>query len=200
MSADDPEPVPPSTDQSLLRKFQAGDPDAATQLYLRYAKRLQALAQAQVAEDLAQRVDPEDIVQSVFRTFFRRVSLGQYDVPEGEDLWRLFLVIGLNKVREVAAHHRAAKRDVRATAGGAAHDQALRAAHGPDEEALAILRLVVDEVLHDLPAAQRRIIELRIEGFEVAEIARQSGRSKRSVERVLQEFRNNLQSLVLEES
>lgn len=200
MSADEPELVRPSSDQSLLRKFQAGDADAATQLYLRYAKRLQALAKAQVADDLAQRVDPEDIVQSVFRTFFRRVSLGQYDVPEGEDLWRLFLVISLNKVREVAAHHRAAKRDVRATAGAAVTEDALRAAHGPDEEALAILRLVIDQVLSELPPAQRRIIELRIEGFEVAEIARQSGRAKRSVERVLQEFRNNLQSLVHEES
>ena len=88
---------------------------------------------------------------------------------------------------------------MRATASGAVHDHALQAAHGPDEEALAILRLVIDEVLHDLPPAQRRIIELRIEGFEVAEIARQSGRSKRSVERVLQEFRNNLQSLVHED-
>src|SRR5436190_4798404 len=51
MSADDLELAPPSSDQSLLRKFQAGDADAATQLYLRYAKRLQARAQAQVASD-----------------------------------------------------------------------------------------------------------------------------------------------------
>ncbi len=52
-----------------------------------------------MAPDLAGRVDADDIVQSVFRTFFRRVAKGDYEVPDGEELWKLFLVIALNKVR-----------------------------------------------------------------------------------------------------
>src|SRR5262249_14642505 len=86
------EPAAPS-DHSLLRRYRGGQADAATQLYLRYAERLLALAAAQCAPDLAPRVDPEDIVQSVFRTFFRRAAKGQYDVPEGEELWKLFWLI-----------------------------------------------------------------------------------------------------------
>ena len=89
------------SDGSLMRRLQTGSQDAATQLYLRYAKRLHALSRAKCSPDLAARVDSDDIVQSVFRTFFRRVEKGEYDVPDGEELWKLFLVIGLNKIQTV---------------------------------------------------------------------------------------------------
>jgi DNA-directed RNA polymerase specialized sigma24 family protein len=46
----------------------------------------------------------------------------------------------------------------------------------------------------------RRMIELRIEGYEVAEIARLTRRSKRTVERTLQEFRKSLRTALGEES
>jgi RNA polymerase sigma-70 factor (ECF subfamily) len=193
-----PEPGP--SDRSLLRRFREGQPDAATQLYLRYAGRLFALAQRQRGADLAARVDPEDIVQSVFRTFFRRAARGDYDVPEGDELWKLFLVIALNKVRSTAEHHRAAKRDVRQTQAGAAFDDALRNAADRDGDALATLRMVIDDVLQTLPPSQRAIIEHRIEGCEVEEIARKTGRAKRSVERALQDFRKKLSSLIHEDA
>jgi RNA polymerase sigma-70 factor (ECF subfamily) len=187
------------SDRSLLRRFRAGQDDAATQLYLRYAGRLHALAAAQCAPDLAARVDPEDIVQSVFRTFFRRAAKGHYDVPEGEELWKLFLVIGLHKIRDTAAYHRAAKRDLGATRAGPAFDQVAQRLAGHDEMALATLRLVIEEVLDGLPESLRPIVQLRIEGYEVQEIADQTQRSRRSIERALQEFRARLRALIHEE-
>ncbi len=185
----------PATDASLLGRFRRGEGDAATELYLRYARRLRAVAEAQTAPDLRRRLDPDDIVQSVFRTFFRRAAAGQYDVPAGEELWKLFLVIGLNKVRAVAAHHRAAKRDVAATGGdiASAADTA-----GADDESLTALRLTIDEILSRLPPAYREVVELRVAGHEVGEIASQTGRAKRSVERILQEFRESLRGHVHE--
>ncbi len=188
------------SDHSLLKRFRGGQRDAPTRLYLRYAERLRALADRQSAPSLAVRVDPDDIVQSVFRTFFRRVARGEYDVPEGEEIWKLLLVIALNKVRAVGAHHRAARRDVRRTAGGEAFDNALEARAGRDEASLALLNLVVGEVLAALPAGHRPIIELRIEGHEVAEIAGLVRRSKRTVERVLQEFRQGLDAQIREDA
>jgi RNA polymerase sigma-70 factor (ECF subfamily) len=193
-SSANPEP----SDRSLLRRFQGGKHEAATQLYLRYANHLHALVQARCGTDLAIRVDPEDIVQSVFRTFFRRAAQGHYDVPEGEELWNLFLVIALNKIRATGAHHRAAKRDVRHTKTGAALDQALQTRTTPDEAVLNVLRLTIDEILETLPASQRVIVQLRIEGYSVDEIAHKSERSKRTVERALQEFRQKLSGLIQE--
>jgi RNA polymerase sigma-70 factor (ECF subfamily) len=187
------------SDRSLLRRVRSGQPDAATELYLRYAERLQALAAGQCAPDLAPRVDPEDIVQSVFRTFFRRVARGQYDVPEGEELWKLFLVIALHKIRSTASFHRAAKRDVRLTTTGLPEALAGRQLAAPDETARTTLCLVIDELLDELPSSMRAIVELRIEGHEVEEIASRTQRSRRSVERALQEFRTRLSDLLRED-
>lgn len=181
------------SDRSLIRRLRTGSQDAATQLYLRYAQRLRSLGQAKCSRDLAARVDSDDIVQSVFRTFFRRVEKGDYDVPDGEDLWKLFLVIGLHKIQAKGAFHRAAKRDMRVSQGG---DQLDFAAEDSDATSLSILQMTIDEVLNDLSPAHREIINLRIEGHDVAAIAERIGRSKRSVERILQEFRKQLAVLI----
>lgn len=186
------------TDQSLLRRFRIGEEDAATQLYVRYARRLEALARAQTGTALSARVDPEDIVQSVFRTFFRRAAAGQYEIPEGEELWKLFLVIALNKIRAVGAYHRAAKRDARVTYSASIGAESLADATQGDEGPLRLLQMVIDELLAELPEAHRRMIELRISGHNVNEIAETTGRAKRSVERVLQQFRQRLDGLINE--
>jgi RNA polymerase sigma factor (sigma-70 family) len=60
--------------------------------------------------------------------------------------------------------------------------------------ALTVLRMTIDELLAELPVGQREIIRLRIEGCEVSEIAEKTGRAKRSVERILQGFRQQLQT------
>jgi RNA polymerase sigma-70 factor (ECF subfamily) len=187
------------TDSSLLRRLRQGNQDAATQLYLRYAERLRQLAQAECSAELARRVDVDDIVQSVFISFFRGVSQGYYHVPAGEELWKLFLVIALNKIRSKAAFHRAAKRDVRLTVGEHLIDTGSKSSTDSDPNLLTFLRLVVDDVLAQLPEQQGQMIRLRIDGFEVAEIAARTGRSKRTVERVLQEFRKRLGTLLQEE-
>ncbi len=178
------------SDRKLLDRFRAGQDDAATQLYLRYAGRLRALAAKRTATDLKSRIDPEDIVQSVFRTFFRRAARGEYSVPEGDELWKLFLVIALNKVRATRAFHHAAMRDTRQTATGTEIQNSI--GQGQDEEALSTLRMTIDELLSGLPTTSRDIIAMRIEGHDVIAIAERTGRAKRSVERVLQEFRTAL--------
>lgn len=185
------------SDHSLVRRFRQGNQDAADLLYHRYADRLLTLVQARQFRDLASRVDCEDIVQSVFGSFFRGVSRGMYDAPAGEELWHLFLVITLNKIRAKGVFHRAAKRDVRMTIGGARIDQY------PDglksgEHAYVLLKLAVEEALDGLPAQHRLVVQLRMEGHEVAEIAKMMGRGKRSVERILQECRERLSRLLVD--
>jgi RNA polymerase sigma-70 factor (ECF subfamily) len=184
------------TDHSLLLRVKAGHDGAATALYLRYAGHLRALAARQSSPALSARMDPDDIVQSVFRTFFRRVAKDQYDVPRGDDLWKLFLVIALHKIRNAAAHHKAAKRDVRQTVHVGDVKPVAEAVGTPDDTDLAVLRMVIEEILTALPESSRPIVQLRIEGHEVADIADRTGRSKRSVERVLQQFRDQLRGLL----
>jgi len=188
------------SDLTLVRRLRDGEGDAASDLYLRYADRLHRLARKQTSAELARRVEPEEIVQSVFRTFFRRVNVGVYSVPEGKELWGLFLVIALNKIRHAAVYHRAARRDIRKTTSA---DELAASAYVlqdqvADSTALTVLKLVIEEITKKLPEVKQEMIRLRIEGHEIDEIAQQTGRSSRSVERTLQEFRHALSSKLQE--
>jgi RNA polymerase sigma-70 factor (ECF subfamily) len=184
------------SDGSLLRRFQAGEQDAATALFRRYAQRIQHLARRNMATDLGIRFDADDVVQSVFRTFFRRVQAGCYQLPDGEELWRLLLVLALNKVRALAVHHRALKRNVNATVVQEPQSLSRYATKNSDELALHSLQLVIAELLDRLPAVQQQIIVKRINGCQIEEIAADTGRSKRTVERVLQSFRQRLRGAI----
>src|SRR5580704_10872173 len=107
------EAIDDPADHMLLIELRKGSEQAAAQLYERYVHRLKALAAKITGKDLANRFDSEDVIQSVFRSFFERARNGLYDVPTGADLWPLLLVIALQKVRAYGTHHRAARRDVR---------------------------------------------------------------------------------------
>jgi RNA polymerase sigma factor (sigma-70 family) len=181
-------------DPTLLRLLREGDADAARALYSRYARRLRALVDRKLGPDLASRVDPDDIVQSVFRTFLRGVAERRYHVPKGQDLWGLFLVLALNKVRACGQFHRAAKRDVRVT-------HPLDRLEGPAECVTdaaddPFLHALAQDLLEQFLPVHRKMIQLRLEGYAVAEIATRTHRSRRTVERILQSCRASLLELV----
>lgn len=182
------------TDQGLIRAFLQGDQDAATALYQRYAEQLRVVAIRQSSSSLTTRIDPDDIVQSVFRTFFRRLTSDRYEAPEGDSLWKLFLVIALNKIRRTASYHKAAKRDVRQTISLGELPVAQNKDEASEQADATDLQTIIAEMLADLPESSREIIRLRIDGLPVNEIATATGRAKRSVERVLQQFRNQLKA------
>lgn len=182
-------PIRPS-DYTLVDRFRLGDEDAALRLYYRYAERLLNLATKQQADDLSARFDPEDIVQSVFRTFFRRVADGQYEAPEGDELWKLFLVIALNKLRSRGAYHRSQKRNVRNTQSIQEH--LLTSDQNQHQVATSILCLSVQEIIEKQPESHREVIRMRIDGHDILAITQRLQRSKRTVERVLQNFRKEL--------
>ncbi len=183
------------SDHSLLRRLRGGNQEAARDLYERYAARLYALARSRQTRLLARTFDAEDIVQSAFRCFFRKVLRGTYDVPASEELWNLLMVITLNKVRSKSSFYHAAKRDVRRLTSEADIEK-----HpGPSVlsgEAIALLRLTVEEALDHLPPQHRLVVGMRMRGEEVSEIASKAGRSRRSVERILQASRERLAKLI----
>jgi RNA polymerase sigma-70 factor, ECF subfamily len=190
-------PPPGQSDHLLIAGARAGDEDAATQLYLRYAKRLTSLVKKQCSTDLARCAGVEDIVQSVFGTFFRRVNQGCYDIPEGDTIWKMLLVLAMNRVRTQATYCYAAKRDAHRTIGGAEGQHRLELHSNVHQTAAAHLELALKEIVERLPPQNRLLVRLRIEGFTVADVAMIAGRSKRTVERVIQHTRQMLSELLL---
>jgi RNA polymerase sigma factor (sigma-70 family) len=179
-----------ATDNSLLRRLAAGQENAADAIYRRYANRIRALARTKLPEHLTARMDADDVVQSVFRAFFQSARRGLYQVMDGEGLWCLLAAVTVNKVRSLHAYHAAARRDARVTVPFEVKEDELR---GLEPE---VMELVVRDVLENLPPTERKAVEMRLEGYEVAEIADRLGRSKRSVERSLQNAREHLTELM----
>src|SRR5262245_45829842 len=83
----------PSFDD-LMARLRTGDNDAATRVFNQYSNRLIALARRRLDPQILQKVDPEDVLQSVFRSFFRCQAAGQMDDLESWDnLWGMLVVI-----------------------------------------------------------------------------------------------------------
>lgn len=171
--------------QTLLESWRAGDATAAEAIHRRYAQRLCALLESRIGDQLRRRVGAEDIVQSVFRTFFRRVGDGQFHVDHSSSLWHLLVSIGLNKVRQQAEYHGAGKRDItREQDGepGRLSPEAVSHEPGPDEAA-AVADVLVS-VMSELTPSEMEIVRLCLEGFGTDEIVERLGCSRWTVRRV----------------
>ena len=179
-------------DRSLLDLWRAGDDKAARELFDRYADRLLALARRRLGQRLARRVDPEDIVQSVFRTFFARAKEGRFSIRDQDDLCKLLFRLTVHKTLRQVHHHRAAKRDFgqevepgrEAPAGAQPFDPE------PTPEAVNTFLDQMDHFLRQLRPEERQILEMRLQGCSVPEIAKKLGTYERKVFRLLERIRS----------
>jgi len=64
----------------LVDRHRRGDPDAARQIFEYYSQRLGRLAEQYLSHRVAGRVEGVDIVQSVFRAFFKRAGEGAFKI------------------------------------------------------------------------------------------------------------------------
>jgi RNA polymerase sigma factor (sigma-70 family) len=183
----------------LVSRWQSGDEAAANELFRRYADRLLALAQNRLSSRLATRVDAEDVVQSVYRSFFANARAGRYLLEHSGDLWRLLVVITLNKVRGQAVHHQADKRALdreRPLESGTADWHGLPVTaltRQPTPLDAAALADELEHFMRDLEPKHRQVFELRLQGYTMEEIADACGRSVRTVKRVLSLIRESLE-------
>ena len=182
----------------LLAEVKAGDQQAATDLFQRFANRLVGLARSRLDLDLRRKVDPEEIVQSVFGSFFRRHGAGEVDVQSWESLWSLLAVITVHKCGHQIRYYRAAKRDagqeisaLRFTDDTVADWEAV--AKDPTPSHAAMFNEALAELMKSLAERERQMLTLSLQGYTVEEISAQVRRSERTVRRVLDRIRTQLE-------
>ena len=183
----------------LQAGLKAGDQEAARELFTRFATRLVALARSRLDTRLRQKVDPEDVVQSVYKSFFMRAADGQFDFKTWDSLWTILAVITLRKCGHRIEHFRAACRDVRREQASAANsDDSLASfeaiAREPQPTEAAELTETLEGVMQQLDDREQQIFMLRLQGFSTAEIAPQVQRTDRTVRLVLERIRKLLES------
>jgi RNA polymerase sigma-70 factor (ECF subfamily) len=188
-----------SDDQSgdLLARWREGDEQAASELVRRYADQLIALTRSRLPKKVASRIDPEDVMQSVYRSFFAGAREGQYDLRQGGDLWRLLVSITLHKLYKRLRHNAADKRAVDREQRLGNHDVAAVEDHmrsqEPSPAEAAALADELEQVMRQLDPVQRRVFELRLQGYNLDEIAAETRYSQRTVCRILDLIKELLQ-------
>ncbi len=179
----------------VFDRMQSGDEEAARELFDRYLSRLVALARSRLSEKLERKVDADDIVQSAFRSFFIRARNGQFVIERAGDLWSLLASITRHKVLAKAEHFRQQKRNLerdRPLPHRESGDADLFAVDPTEQDAVA-LSDEVEFLLRGATPLKRHVLELRLQGQSIPEIAEAIQRSERTVRRLLGSFRDQLE-------
>lgn len=169
----------------LLKQWQAGSERAADMLFQRYLGRLIGLARSRLSPRLAGRVDPEDVVQSAYRSFFAGAREGQYELERGGDLWRLLTAITLHKLHDHVKRHTAGKRDARVERSLPGLELELLAREPSPLEAISLVE-ELQRLMKELTPLERQMLEMRLQGHTLEEIAAAVCLSRRSVCRALE--------------
>ncbi|HJZ60345.1 MAG TPA: sigma-70 family RNA polymerase sigma factor [Gemmataceae bacterium] len=181
--------TPMLDDRELVKMFRAGSEAAARELFDRYCERLMKLAKRRIGQRMTSRVDPEDVIQSAFRTFFVRVRNDQFTFQGENDLFKLLVRLTVHKTLRQVAFHRAAKRnpELEAGHGSVAHEllQQLAADEPPPEVEITLLD-EFERFMAQLPEFDRRVLEMRLAGHSTTEIADQLKSYDRKIRRVIE--------------
>jgi RNA polymerase sigma-70 factor (ECF subfamily) len=155
----------------LVEQLKSGNQDAAREIYQRYAQRLCYQIEHRIGRHLQGRLEAGDVLQSAFRTFFRRTANGEYHIDYNSDLWNLLLTITLNKVRGQAEFHCARKRDPRLEMRIGLHVFPDDIGGNPSEAEAIALDDELETLLSKLECTDAEIVRLRLAGYTGAEIA-----------------------------
>lgn len=186
--------------ETLVCRLQAGDEDAAAQVFRRFAHRLVGLASARLGQLLRPKVDPADVVQSVFKSFFTRQRDDEFVFSGWDGLWAVLVAMTVRKCCNRAEYFQAACRDVRRETAwplrpGESGGLASAVAREPTPADAAELAEAVERLLGRFPERERGILRLGLEGYPVVEISAQVGCTERKVYRVLARVREELRRM-----
>lgn len=184
----------------LVQRLESGDAEAAAILFDRYARRLIGLARRRLDERVRPKADADDVVNSVIRTFCRRAAERPFDLDGPDALWALLVEITLRKCGRWNRHFRTRKRDIRReqtppplSDSDCDHEPHDAAAPRPEDE--AVLREMVEHLLRDLDDKARGVCEMRLQSYEIEEIAMALKCSTATINRKIKQIKDRMREL-----
>jgi RNA polymerase sigma factor (sigma-70 family) len=179
-------------DADFVERLNRSTDSAAAELDLRYRQRLRSLVERELNHSLRSREDPEDVVQTVFRTYFRRAAQGEFCIASGADLWALLARITRRKILKRAEYHQAGKRSRRAEVALPAN---LEGSRDPGPVDATIVAELVERTLHGLDPRAAGVFRSRLAGCTEKEIAAQLSCTRAEVRMHLKRIRDRLAAL-----
>jgi RNA polymerase sigma-70 factor (ECF subfamily) len=182
--------------EELIRRVRSWDQEAAAELVRRYEPAIRRAIRFRLANArLGNLLDSMDICQSVLRSFFVRAASTQYDLDTPEQVLKLLTAMARNKLASQARKQHSLRRDNRrASAIGDAGSQLVASGDSPSAD--IVVRDLQQEIRRRLATDEWKLLELRNQGHDWAEIAAQVGgvaetlrkRLARAIDRVVDEL------------
>lgn len=186
-----------------IDQVKEGDSYAATELWHLYFDRLVRRVHNHLRGRNRGVSDEEDIVVSVFESFYRAAEQGRFpELSDRDDLWRLLLKMSARKVIDKRRHDERKRRGAgeRPVSLDGGDDAAVIEVIGdePTPEMVLSMAESLDRLLSHLGDGQLREIAIgKMEGFSNAELADRLNCSERTIERRLHLIREMcLQQLI----
>lgn len=194
-------PVPSEVDR-VLAGLRDGDARAADELFSRFSGQLCRLVQAKLGWRYQRKFDPDDVAQSVFKSFLGLQARQELAFDNWNALWGLLSLIAVRKCGTRIDYLRAACRDVareHSVILGPGDVDRSRAdieaiSREPTPGQAAMLSEALERLLAPLAEKERTVVELALQGYGTGEIAERVARSERTVQRVLERIREQLQT------
>ena len=154
----------PQPEQNLHERATLATDSVASDLNDRFRRRLCSLVTREMNKIYRQRIEPEEVVQSVFATYFRRTKNGEFAFEDTDHLWYLLKRIASNKLRKRIEHECAEKRDVRrdVAPGDAIYDL-------PDPAECRLFETAIAGLFNEVDSPIREIFEFQLLGYDVAD-------------------------------
>lgn len=180
----------------LIARLRHGDDEAAAEVFRHFVRRLVDFTRGHLETWVRQKTDPEDVVQSIYKSFFARYEAGQFVVADWDSLWGLLTRIAIRKCANHARFWQAACRESRREVS-----LSLQSASGKDGEPrtreptpaeAAALTDTLEYLMRGLSSRDREILVLHLQGHEIPAISVRMARSERTVRRALELVRLQL--------
>ncbi len=188
-----------------IEQAKVGDPAAAHQLWQHYFDRLVRSVRQHLRGQNRGPADEEDIVASVFESFYRAAEDGRFpDLSGRDDLWRLLLKMSARKVIDKRRHDHRQRRGAGAAVRSLddrGEDEAVFEVIGnePSPEMVLMMAESLERLLGHLGDGQLQEIAVgKLEGFSNGELAERFGCSERTIERRLHLIREKCQQELLD--
>jgi RNA polymerase sigma factor (sigma-70 family) len=184
--------------QRMIAGLRDGDSAVLGDFCRHYGEMLHGLARKHLPRAIQRRVGPEDVVQSVCRTFLMRARRGEFQLNDSDDLWGLLCAITLTKVREQTRFHLRQRRGLDreqvltpAEDGSGSGPQPVAA--GADPAEAAAFADCFQQLIAGLDEEERQVVDLKLQDCTQEEIAARLGCSERTVRRLLKRVQAHLE-------
>jgi len=176
---------------ALLSSIQNGSPLAAEEFVRTFGPHIRRVVRASISNRMRTKFDSVDFEQAVWASFFRNPgNLPEFKEPNA--LIAYLVGMARNMVGEEVRRQTTQKKDIHRERGWCENEAEAKQfrSRDPSPSQLAIAHEELDRLLSMHPAPYRRLVELKLGGASVNEIAAELGVHERTVRKMVAKLKS----------